>query len=68
MSDPKILLMDEATNTLEHEFKDFFIEYIFSEFCVSSKKTIIWTTHHPDELPTKLTSNYIIKDNKILQT
>jgi ABC-type multidrug transport system ATPase subunit len=68
ISDPKILLMDEATNTLEYEFKEFFIDYIFGEFCANSKKTIIWTTHYPDELPTRLTSNYIIENNKIVRS
>ena len=54
---PKILLMDEAFNTLDEDSKNFLEEYLFKQYQKKNIKSLIWATHNIQEfkrMPAKM--------------
>lgn len=64
INDPKILLMDEPTSSLNQDLAQEIMNFIV-ELGETSTKTIILVTHDMKNIPTTFKRNYKLKDHKL---
>ncbi len=62
VNDPKILILDEPAIGLDIKSREKFLETIEE---VTKDKTLIYVTHHLEELPKKITNILYLKNGKI---
>ena len=66
LSEPKILLLDEVTSSLDAATKIKIVDYIYK---LNREKNIaiIWATHHPDEISADKAISLKIKDHSLIK-
>lgn len=65
INDPKILLMDEPTSSLNKDLAQNIMNFIV-DLAEENNKTIILVTHDTDNVPNVFKRKYTIKDRKVL--
>ena len=65
--DPALLLLDEPTKSLDYETARGFMRFVRDELVLRSGKTIIFTTHRPDEASEFADEIMMLKNGKAVQ-
>ncbi|MFS1663067.1 ABC transporter ATP-binding protein [Streptococcus sp. zg-JUN1979] len=66
MDKPRLLILDEATTGLDLFARDKLLRQIDTISELENAPTILFVTHHPDEITTKMTHLLLLREGKIV--
>ncbi|MBI4982180.1 MAG: ABC transporter ATP-binding protein [Candidatus Omnitrophica bacterium] len=66
--DPELLLLDEPTKSLDYLSAQRFMQFVLDELATKRNKTIIFTTHHLEEISNFCDKAIILKNGRLRET